>query len=228
MREVLKDSRVLAGWSGVVATPLALFTLWVFVSVSGGDPSRLVDAAHVLALPARAQALFADGMLADTLGYYLLPLILGGYLAARVDRGVIAVPLLTVYATLGVTGALLQAATLSPLSGLGGPAAAAAWTAVAHAAQKGLWWFEMLPFALFALIVGPALVRARAGFGWLLVTAGGLLLLYWIFTINRVATAVPALALAGEAAGFCALLVIAGWTFLSGAELLRQRTSFAS
>ena len=129
-------------------------------------------------------------------------------------------------AILGIVGALVQMAALPALSALdasGAPGAGAAWGAIAYAAQGGLWWFEMLPFALFALVLGPSLRAAKFGFGRVLTVAGVLALIYWALSIEGVAGRVPGAAMVAELAAFGALIAILGWAFLAGWTTLRGR-----
>ena len=109
-----------------------------------------------------------------------------------------------IYAILGIVGALVQMAALPALSALdaaGTAGAGPAWGAIAYAAQGGLWWFEMLPFALFALLLGPSLRAAKIGFGRVLTVAGVLALIYWALSIEGVAGHVPGAAVVAELAG---------------------------
>ncbi|MGH6624481.1 MAG: hypothetical protein ACREBN_10935 [Burkholderiaceae bacterium] len=223
------SGRRIAGWAGLLAAPLGLFNLVTFMSVAGGDMTALIDPSFVFALPASSQALFTASMIADALGFYLLVAMLGSYLATRLPveqsgRVAIALPCLLIFAILGIIGALVQMAALPALSALnaaGAVGAAPAWAAIAVAAQGGLWWFEMLPFALFALLLGPALRAAKVGFGRVLTVAGVLALIYWVLSIQGVA-ALPGAAMVAELCAFGALIAILTWALLTGWALLRK------
>ena len=223
--------RGFAGWAGLLAAPLGLFNIVSFMVVAGGDMAALLNPSFALALPASSQALFTASMITDSLGFYLLPAMLGSYLGARLPpeqrgRVALALPCLVIYAILGIVGAVVQMAALPALSALnaaGVVGAAPAWAAIAVAAQGGLWWFEMLPFALFALLLGPALRAAKIGFGRVLTVAGVLALIYWVLSIEGVAT-LPGAAIVAELAAFGALIAILAWALLAGWGLLRKET----
>jgi hypothetical protein len=224
------SGRRIAGWAGLLAAPLGLFNIATFLSVTNGNTEALLDPSYALALPASAQALFTASMVADTLGFYLLPAMLGGYLAtclpaAHRARAALASPCLLVFAVLGILGALLQMAGLPALAAAhaaGIQGADAAWVAIVNTAQNGLWWFEMLPFGIYALLCGSSLRAAKFGFGTVLIAGGVLGLLYWVLTIPGVASVVPGAAMGAEAAGLFALLTILAWAFLTGWTVLRK------
>lgn len=224
------SGRRIAGWAGLLAAPLGLFNIVTFLAVTGGNTAALLDPAFALALPSSAQALFTASMIADTLGFYVLPAMLGGYLSTCLPaehraRAALAFPCLLVFAVLGVVGALLQMAALPALSAAnaaGVQGAGAAWVAVVSTAQNGLWWFEMLPFGIYALLCGASLRAAKFGFGKLLIAGGVLGLVYWVLTIPGADRIVPGAAMAAEAAGLFALLAILAWAFLVGWGLLRK------
>ncbi|WP_218511720.1 hypothetical protein [Variovorax sp. dw_308] len=224
------SGRRIAGWAGLLAAPLGLFNIATFLSVTNGNTEALLDPAYALALPASAQAVFTASMVADTLGFYLLPAMLGGYLAtclpaAQRARAALASPCLLVFAVLGILGALLQMAALPALAAAhaaGMPGAEAAWVVIVNTAQNGLWWFEMLPFGIYALLCGSSLRAAKFGFGSLLIAGGVLGLLYWVLTIPGVASVVPGAAMGAETAGLLALLTILAWAFLTGWTMLRK------
>lgn len=229
MKNQAMSARRMAGWAGVLAAPLGLFNIATFLSVTNGNTAALLDPSYALALPPSAQALFTASMIADTLGFYLLPAMLGGYLATCLPaehhaRAALAWPCLLVFAVLGILGALLQMTGLPALAGAhaaGLPGAGAAWVAIANTAQNGLWWFEMLPFGIYALLCGSSLRAAKFGFGTLLIAGGVLGLLYWVLTIPGVEGMIPGAAMAAEVAGLFALLTILAWAFMTGRGLLR-------
>ena len=230
MNNQAMSGRRMAGWAGLLAAPLGLFNIATFLSVTNGNTAALLDPSYALALPPSAQALFTASMIADTLGFYLLPAMLGGYLATCLPaehraRAALAWPCLLVFAVLGILGALLQMAGLPALSAAnaaGLPGAGAAWVAIANIAQNGLWWFEMLPFGIYALLCGSSLRAAKFGFGTLLIAGGVLGLLYWVLTIPGVDSVVPGAAMGAEAAGLFALLTILAWAFMTGWAVLRK------
>jgi len=220
-----------AGWAGVLAAPLGLFNIVSFMAVAGGDLPAFLNPSFALALSSSAQALFTASMIADAIGFYLLLAMLGSYLATRLPeehggRVALALPCLLIYAVLGIVGALVQMAALTALASPDATAAAGAgpaWTAIATAAQGGLWWFEMLPFALFALLLGSGLRAAKFGFGRLLTAAGVLALVYWVLSLPGLVALVPVAGMVGELAAFGALIAILAWAFLSGWALLRAQ-----
>jgi hypothetical protein len=224
------SGRRIAAWAGLLAAPLGLFNIASFLSVAGGNTAALLDPSYALALPPSAQALFTASMVADALGFYLLPAMVGGYLATCLPaehraRAALAFPCLLVFALLGIVGALIQMAALPALSAAhaaGMAGAGAAWVAIVSTAQNGLWWFEMLPFGIYALLCGSSLRAARFGFGSLLITGGVLGLVYWVLTIPGAERLVPGAAKGAEAAGLFALIAILVWAFLVGWTLLRK------
>ena len=222
------SARRIAGWAGVLAAPFGLFNIISFLTVTGGKTEALLDPAFALALPASAQALFTVSMVVDALGFYLLPAMLALHLASRVPaehaaRAALALPCILVYAVLGMLGALLQMAALPALAaaqtaGLAG--AASAWTAIVCVAQGGFWWFQMLPFAIAALCLGPTLRAAGFGFGRTLTTTGWMSLVYWVLSFPGLAERVPAAGMAAELIGLVILLTVLCWSLLSGWALL--------
>ena len=224
------SARRIAGWAGVLAAPFGLFNIISFLTVTGGNTEALLDPAFALALPASAQALFTVSMVVDALGFYLLPAMLALHLAGRVPaehaaRAALALPCILVYAVLGILGALLQMAALPALAAAqaaGVAGAASAWTAIVSVAQGGFWWFQMLPFAIAALCLGPSLRAAGFGFGRTLTATGLMSAVYWVLAFPGLAERVPAAGMAGELIGLVILLTVLAWCLFAGWRLLRK------
>lgn len=229
----LTSGRVVAGWAGVLAAPFGLLGVVGFMMAVDGDTAGMLQPAIALVKPAQTQAMFVAGMVADALGYYVLPLLMCGFLSACLPaqyagRVAMARFCLALYAVFGISGALILMASLSPLStlyasGAGAAAgAAAAWSGIAHSVQNGLWWFEMLPFGLFAFLLGPALRVEGYGHGRVLMAAGSFALLYWLSAMPGLSAIVPAAGKVAELATFGTLSAILVWFLLAGRALLRS------
>jgi len=158
-------------WSAIVGGVFAYLNVALVLMATGGNTDLLFQGATMLALPAQTRELFRWGMFADILGFYLPVLVIGAWLRHRFRAsaglpGDVALLAITLYTVLG---AAVQIAALNPLAQMhagGGEAARAAaeaaWTAIAHASQKGLWWAEGPMVLFWGLVVGDQLRQA----GW--------------------------------------------------------------
>ena len=220
--------RQFAGWTALLAVPLGIFNIASFLAVTGGDIDGLFNGAKALSLSADAIRLFHWSMIADSLAWYLMTLVVGGYLWGRLRAGNgalidIATLCLVVYATLGVVGCSIQAATLPVLASMHETgdatmkaATEASWVAVAQAAQHGIWWIQQLPSVFWALVVGAALRRDGKRHGWLLTISGVANLLFFLaiaFNAHKL----------GEVPALVALFSTLGWMAWAGISLLRER-----
>jgi len=162
--------------AAILGAVFAYTTIALSILVTGDDASMILFGAKVLSLPGEVQEIYRLSMLTDILGFYLPSLVVGGYLwhIFRNDAGALgSVALLAIgfYATVGIIGASVQQAVITPLAhlyGSGDPSIKAAaevtWTTIAHAVQYGLWWSEGFVVLFWGLVVGGQL--KRTGWGW--------------------------------------------------------------
>jgi hypothetical protein len=217
-------------WSAILGGLFAYANVALVLMVTGGDTEMILDGTRMLSLPEQARDLFRWGMFADILGFYLPVLIIGAYLWHRFRDsagmlGDVAVLAIALYVVVGVGGAAVQLAALHPLAQLhagGGEvaraAAEAAWTAVAHASQKGLWWSEGPVVLFWGMVVGNQLRQA----GWgkpvlLLLKVTG-----WCFGLFFLFGMFPALNGLMKAMLIIVVLIFPLWMLLFGRQLLRR------
>ena len=217
-------------WSAVIGGLFAYLNVALSLMVTGEDTDMIFHGATVLTLPTETRDLYRESMLADVLGFYLPVLVIGGYLwhtfrdsaGALGDIAVLAILLSVV---LGISGAAMQQSVLHPLARLhaGGDdavkaATEAVWTAVAYAAQKGLWWCEGPVVLLWGLIVGDQLKKAGWNRWFLLLLringfAFGLFFLFGFFPeLNAVTDLIETVV----------VLLFPLWMLLFGWQLLRR------
>ncbi|WP_296660131.1 hypothetical protein [Paraburkholderia sp.] len=215
-------------WSAIIGGILAYLTMGLLLSATGSDSGMIVNGAAMLALPADMRELYRWSMIADTFGFYLPFLVIGGYLlhAFREELGALGTMVafaIVLYVMVGVTGALTQAGIIHPLADLsaGGDqatrvAAAAAWTAVSHAAQNGLWWIEGPLVLFFGFVIANVLKKN----GWkgtlLLKLASGF---YGLFFVSGFFLDLEEVSSTCEMVG---VLVLPAWMLLFGWQLLRR------
>ncbi len=219
-------------WSAIVGALLIYITLGLLVMVSGLDTEMVFRAGAMLTLPPETRSLFRWAMLTDVCGFYLLFLAIGGYLwyAFQEEAGALghmAVMAVALFVTVGISGAVIQLAAIHPLSQLQMDgdattkvAAAAVWTTVANAAQRGLWWSEGPVFLFWTWVVGNQLKKAEWGGAVLLKIVGlltGVFFLLGFFPeLNRVTSGVEMIVVS--------LLPL--WMLLFGRQLLRRPRAF--
>jgi len=215
-------------WSAIIGGILAYLTMGLLLTATGSDSAMIVNGAAMLELPANLRELYRWSMIADTFGFYLPFLVIGGYFlhAFREELGALGTLVafaIVLYVVVGVTGALTQAGIIHPLARLyaGGDqatrgAAAAAWTAVSNAAQNGLWWIEGPLVLFFAFIIANVLKKAGWGGTILLKIAGGFYGLFFAFGFF------PNLEEVSSTFEMIGVLVLPAWMLLFGWQLLRQ------
>ena len=187
----------LTAWVALIGGLFAYLNVALALMVSGMDTDMVYHGPTMLALSAEARDLFRWSMLADILGFYLPFLLIGAYLwrAFSEKAGVLgdaAAFAIVVYVLVGIGGAAMQQAALDPLAHLhaGGDdsvrsATEAAWTAVANASERGLWWVEGPLILFWAFVVGHQLKAAGWGQSLLLRIVGcayGLFFLFGFFS----------------------------------------------
>lgn len=162
--------------AAILGAIFAYTTITLSMMVTGEDTSLILSGSKMLSLPDATRELYRWSMLTDIFGFYLPALVVGAYLwhAQRERAGALgSIALLAVgfYATVGIVGAAVQQAVVTPLTGIYGQgdasasaAAAVVWTTIAHAVQYGLWWSEGLVMLFWGLVVGGQL--KQAGWGW--------------------------------------------------------------
>ncbi|HHW2097100.1 TPA: hypothetical protein ACUUEQ_003412 [Pseudomonas aeruginosa] len=220
-------------WAAILGGICAYLNVGFMVAVTGGDMAVTLKGATMLTLPAEMRQFFRLSMLADLFGFYLPLLAIGGYLwhRFRTEAGALgdmAALAITLYVALGVIGASLQLAVLSPLAQLhaaGGEATKAAaettWTAIATGSQRGLWWCEGPVVLFWGLVVGGHLKRA----GWGASIRWPLALVGWCFGLFFVTGFFPALEELTYLALVAAVVVFPLWMLMFGLQLRRHVAS---
>jgi hypothetical protein len=217
-------------WSAIVGGVFAYLNVALVLTAVGGNTDLLFDGAAMLAAPTQTHALFRWGMFADILGFYLPVLVIGAYLWRRFrDRagfmGDAALLAIVVYTVLGIAGAAMQLAALTPLAQLHGSsdesvqaAMEASWIAIVHACQKGLWWAEGPVVLFWGLVVGAQLKQS----GW----SGAQLVLLKIvgigFGLFFVVGMFPSLAELMKLTLIVVVLIFPLWMILFGRSLLSR------
>lgn len=217
-------------WSAILGGLFAYTNVVLVLMVTGGDTEMILHGPTMLSLPTAARDLFRWGMFADILGFYLPVLIIAAYLwhNFRASAGVLgdmAVLAMVLYTVVGVGGAAMQLAVLHPLAQLhvgedeaARAAAEAAWTAIAHASQKGLWWSEGPVVLFWGLIAGDQLKKAGWGRAPLLL----LKVTGWCFGLYFLFGMFPGLNALMRAMLIVVVLIFPLWMLLFGAQLLRR------
>lgn len=214
------------GWLAIAAALFAVVTIVTSCAALGVDTDGLLVPATALQLSAPNQDLVYASMVADALGYYFLPAVVGAYFwgTLRTEHGPsadIATMCLIIYASLGLVGASINASTLPALSAAHSKATGeealaleASWLGVAYATQRGVWLFEMLPLSVWCLIAGSLLRTAAAANGRILQVVGACWGALFIFGLCRA----EGPALVAEALG---LVLTPVWLFLLGRQMLK-------
>lgn len=218
------------GWAAIIGGLFAYANVGLVLAATGGNMDTILNGALMLALPGDARALFRWGMFADILGFYLPVLAIAGYLWRRFRDeagalGDMALLAIALYAVVGISGAAIQLAALNPLAALHAAgndatraAADAAWTAVAHLSQRGLWWSEGPVVLFWGLVVGAQLGGQEWGRPRLIL----LKITGWGFALFFVAGMFPALNLFMNLMLVVVVLVFPFWMLSFGAQLLRH------
>ena len=220
------SGRRLAGWAAVASCPIAWINIYCFLAATGFDTEAIFHPAVALTLSPAALQLFRWSMLADSFGFYLPFLVMGGYLWSRlrsnplVDMATLG---LVVYVLLGLAGTSIQFATLPVLSELhdsgdavARSAAEATWLAIVHGTEKGLWWMEGPLMAFWAIVMGATSKTVGLRYGSLLTLAG--IAYGGYFTLAFVGADEIA-----ELFIFAGLVMLPLWMLLAGIGLLRER-----
>lgn len=217
-------------WSAMLGGLFAYLNVALVVMATGGDTGMILHGPSMLGLPSEARDLFRWGMFADILGFYLPVLVIGAYLWHRYrDQagalGDMAVLAITLYTVVGVAGAAMQLSALNPLAQLhsGGDetvkaAAEAAWTAIAYASQKGLWWCEGPVVLFWGLVVGRQLREA----GWSRATLLPLKVVGVCFALFFVVGMFPELDAWMKLLLIVAVVVFPFWMLMFGWQLMRR------
>lgn len=216
-------------WCAIIGAAFCYLSIILVLAATGGDSAMVLHGPSMLMLEPGAREMFRWGMFADILGFYLPVLVIGVYSWRRFRDsagalGDMALLAITIYVVVGVSGAAMQLAALHPLALLhaGGDdtvkaAAEAAYTGIAHASQRGLWWSEG-PLVLFwGLVIADQL--KRAGWG----TAIPLLLKFIgvCFTLFFVFGMFPGLGPLMQVVLIVVVLAFPFWMLLFGWKLLR-------
>ncbi|MEX5351644.1 hypothetical protein WCE02_09875 [Pseudomonas juntendi] len=217
-------------WVSIIGGLFAYLNVGFMLMVTQGDMAVTLQGATMLTLPAEARQYFRLSMLADILGFYLPLLALGAYFwrEFRDEAGVLgdmALLAIATYVVLGVTGASLQLSVLNPLAQLhltGSEAlragAEAAWTTIAVASQRGLWWCEGPVVLFWGIVVGRYLKNAGWGSSVLL----PLKVVGWCFGLYFISGFFAALDLLTNALLVLVVLIFPFWMVLFGVQLRRR------
>ncbi|MXN78034.1 hypothetical protein GR157_25215 [Burkholderia sp. 4701] len=221
-------------WNAIVGGLVAYATVGLSLAVTGGDIALVLQGASMLRLPAETRDLFRWWMLADMLGFYLPFIAIGGYFlhAFREELGALGnmVALAVgLYVMSGITGAVIQLATLHPLAHVyaGGDdaarvAAAAIWSAIANATQNGLWWVEG-PVVFFWTPIAARLLKQAGWRGTILLRiVGGFFGLFFVFGFF------PGLGKVSIACETVVVLILPLWMLWFGWQLLRRSATRAA
>ncbi len=218
----------LVGWVAIVGALLAWTNIGLYVAAVGGDFAVVFQPEVFLGLPAQAHGFFHAAMVLDTLGFYLPFLLIGGYLwsVLRAEHGAlidIATLCIVVYVAMGIAGASILFAALSPLAAMhasGDPtvraASEAAWLAIASSAQQGLWLMEGPVMGFWGLVMGRAMRTSGLPYGRLLMVNGA------CYAAVFLAGALQLWAVT-ELIQMVFLILLPLWALLMGLALLRRR-----
>ncbi len=219
------NGRRLAAIAALFAVPMMALTLGLFI---GGDLGVIFDPAQALAMSPDKIAMFQLSMWADSFGYYLPVLIVGGYLwrQLREEGGAtidIAVLFLVLYVMLGIAGTSIQIVTLPVLAAAhtGGDditlrASEMSWRVVVEACVNGLWRMEGPTFAFWGIATGLAMRAQGRKFGLLLCVVGLLYATTFVLGVYG----------AGQAEQTVQLIMLVAlplWMLLTGVALLREK-----
>jgi len=221
------NGRRLAGWTAIAAAVLGLLTVILFACSMGGDLSVVYQPAVFLSLPASAHSMFHAAMVADSQGFYLAFLLIGGYLwsVLRAEHGALidmAALCIVTYALLGVAGASVLFASVAPLAAMHAAgdlavkaATEASWLAIATATQQGLWLMEGPVMGFWGLVMGKAMSASGMPYGRLLMVVGALYASVFVVGVLQLWAVAEVIQTA-----FLVLLPL--WALLTGIALLRQ------
>ncbi len=223
------DGRRFAALAAMFSVPMMALNVALFVAVGGGDLNLIFDPARTLALPPSRIEMFRLSMLADTFGYYLPLLVIGGYLWRRLreDGGALvdmAALFLVCHVMLGITGTSIQLATLPALAANhAGDAAAmkateAAWLVVVQSSERGLWTMEGPVFAFWAIATSLAMRAQGMKYARTLTVIGTL------YALNFVLTTAGS-EFFGEYVEMVVLVLMPVWLILTGIGLWREKTA---
>ncbi len=221
------NGRRLAGWTAIAAAVLGVLTVILFAGSMGGDLSLVYQPAVFLGLPASAHSMFHAAMVADSLGFYLAFLLIGGYLwsVLRVEHGALidmAALCIVTYALLGVAGASVLFASVAPMAAMHAAgdlavkaATEASWLAIATSTQQGLWLMEGPVMGFWGLVMGKAMRASGMPYGRLLMVVGALYASVFVVGVLQ-------LWAVAELIQTLFLILLPLWALLTGIALLRQ------
>ncbi len=236
MSTQLQGAERFTAWAAILGGVFAYLNIILMVALTGGDMALTMQGGWMLGLNQFDRELFRLSMFADVLGFYLPVLAIGGYLwnRFRASAGVmgdIGMMAITVYVMLGLAGASLQLAALSPLTSLhlAGDAsvkagAEAAWTAIAVGSQRGLWWCEGPVVLLWGAVVGAQMKRE----GWGGAMTIPLTVVGWAFMLFFLTGLFPVLEPLTYLCLVVAVAVFPMWMLMFGLRMrkhVRARTS---
>ncbi|MDB6145611.1 MAG: hypothetical protein JWP80_4655 [Pseudomonas sp.] len=222
------NGRRLVGWVAIIGALVGWINVGLYVAATGGDFSVVFKPEVFLALPSQAHNYLHSAMVLDTLGFYLPFLIVGGYLSAllRNEHGAVidmATLCIVTYVVMGIAGASILFATVSPLAVMHAAgnaqskaASEAAWLVVVNAAQHGLWVMEGPVMGFWGLIIGSAMRASGMPYGRLLMAVG-------VCYASGFVAGVLGLSQLGEVIQMVFIVLLPLWAFLTGVALLRQR-----
>ena len=178
------NNRRVVGWVALLAAPLGLFNVYCYMMAVGGDTEAMFKPAVALTLSEASQHWFMTAMVADSFSFYLPFLLIGAFVWAQLrprggSQNDAAALALTVYVLLGIAGTSMQFAALPALAkahaagdAMVRAASESAWLALVTATERGLWWIEGPLMAYWGWVTGRALQREGWGAGRMLMGAG--------------------------------------------------------
>lgn len=229
MQGYAKGQRIGAS-AALIGAPMTLLNIALFIAVGDGDMGLIFHPARALVLSPEKIWMFRLGMLADTFGYYLPMLAIGGYLWSRLrEKGGAAVDMavlfLGVYVTLGVAGTSMQIAGLPALAGAHASpdvmvrvSSETAWLTLVNATERGLWWMEGPTLAFWGIVTGAAMRAQGMKFGRLLMLTAAL------YGVDFV-LAFVGMAEVSEYVEIFMLILLALWLLLMGIDLTQKKTA---
>lgn len=233
MNTMSKQATRFTGWAAILGGIFAYLNVTLVTMATQGDAAVLLHGATMLTLPTETRDLFRWGMCLDVLGFYLPVVVIAAYLwnSFRAKTGALgdmAMLGIVIYAVVGIAGAAMQMSVLNPLAQLhaGGDdavkaGAEAAWTAIAYASQKGLWWSEGPVVLFWGLVVGPQLKQA----GWPKPILILLKITGWCFGLFFLVGMFAELNDLTELLLVIVVLIFPLWMLLFGWQLLRRSRS---
>lgn len=215
------------GWVAIIGSAMAWLTIFANIMAMGMDSGAMRNPSVALSLSPISLIWFQVAQITDIFGYYLPFLVIGGYVwkTMRTEGGAIvdiAILFLTIFVAFGVAGAVIQFATIVPLSivhrGVGAltkSTSESIWLAIVFATEGGLWMIEGPLFGFWAIVNGKLFHAHGWGYGRILIVSGCLFMGWFITELFGMSTIYE-----NMKAG--AVILLAFWMALFGINILRR------